>query len=451
MTAATPTAPRRARTDQMTSAWMVAALVTLAVGLVDRHVLPQPLWTMIHVVALGVLTNAILQWSWYFARALLHLPAGDRRSGRDARVRAVAFNIALAGLVAAMWTGSVWGTVVAAGAVGTVIAWHGLALVRAARTRLASRFAVVIRYYVVAAGFLVVGCVLAGFVTVAMFAQGAPGWLLAARDDITLAHALVNVGGWVGLSMAGTLVTLGPTMLRTRMDPAAVHDAVVALPWLAGGILLAATAACVGWMPGIGLGLLVFAGAAAVGVVVPLVREARAKAPRTYATWTAGAGLGWVVVGLVAVAVEALTAPDAGALLDRDLPWLAVLGAGGLAQVFVGAMTCLMPVVVGGGPEAARTGMRVLETGGVLRATVRNAALLLVTLARAGEQGLGALWCALVLACFALDVVAFALAGVAQARARRAVGAAPAGPGPSASASTDAGPSPSTTSGDLDA
>lgn len=453
MTAATPTAPRRARTDQMTSAWMVAALVALAVGLVDRRVLPQPLWTMIHVVALGVLTNAILQWSWYFARALLHLPAGDRRSGRDARVRAVAFNVALAGLVAAMWTGSVGGTVVAAGAVGTVIAWHGLALVRAARTRLASRFAVVIRYYVVAAGFLVVGCVLAGFITVAMFAQGAPGWLLAARDDITLAHALVNVGGWVGLSMAGTLVTLGPTMLRTRMDPAAVHDAVVALPWLAGGILLAATAACVGWMPGIGLGLLVFAGAAAVGVVVPLVREARAKAPRTYATWTAGAGLGWVVVGLVAVAVEALTAPDAGALLDRDLPWLAVLGAGGLAQVFVGAMTYLMPVVVGGGPEAARTGMRVLETGGVLRATVRNAALLLVTLAGAGEQGLGALWWALVLACFALDVLAFALAGVAQARARRASGAAPAGPGTSTSTSTGprVGPAASTTSGDLDA
>ena len=160
---------------------------------------------------------------------------------------------------------------------------------------------------------LLVGCVLAGFVTVAMFSGGAPAWLVAARDDVTLAHALVNVGGWVGLSMAGTLVTLGPTMLRTRIDPGAVSAAVGALPWLCGGVLVAAGAACAGWMPGIGLGLLVFAVAAALGVVVPLLRVAREKAPRAYATWTMSAGLAWVlgltpapavrllVVGLVAV------------------------------------------------------------------------------------------------------------------------------------------------------
>jgi nitrite reductase (NO-forming) len=407
----------------MTSAWLVAALVVMVVGLVARGALPQPLWTMIHVVTLGVLSNAILQWSWYFARALLHLPAGDRHAGRGAVLRSVAFNVSLVGLVAAMWTGSTWGTVAGAGAIGAVIAWHGLAMVQAARTRLASRFAVVIRYYVAAAAFLVVGCVFAGFVTVAMFAQGAPAWLLAARDDVTLAHALVNVGGWVGLSMAGTLVTLGPTMLRTRMDPAAVTGAVRALPWLAGGIVVAATAACLGWMPGIALGLLIFAGALGVGIVVPLVRVALDKAPRTYATWTTTAGLAWVVVGLVAVAAGAFTAPDATALRTHDLSWLPILGAGGLAQVFIGALTYLMPVAIGGGPEASRVGMAVLETAWPLRVTVRNAALLLVTVSLAADSGLGTLWWAVVLACFAADVVAFSLAGVKQARARRALAA----------------------------
>lgn len=442
MTAAPPAgAPRRARTDQLTSAWLVAALVVMAVGLAARGALPQPLWTMVHVVALGVLSNGILQWSWYFARALLHLPAGDRRAGRDATVRVVAFNVALVGLVAAMWTASTWGTVTAAGAVGAVIAWHGLALVQAARTRLASRFAVVVRYYVAAAAFLVVGCVLAGFVTVAMFASGAPAWLVAARDDVTLAHALVNVGGWVGLSMAGTLVTLGPTMLRTRIDPAAVASAVGALPWLAGGIAVAAGAACAGWMPGIGLGLLVFAVAAAVGVVVPLLRVARVQAPRSYATWTTTAGLAWVLVGLVVVASGAVTAPDAAALRDANLPWLPVLGAGGLGQVFVGALTYLMPVVIGGGPQAVRTGMAVLEAGWPLRAALRNAALALVAVTVAGGQGPRTLWWALVLACFAVDVVAFALAGARQARARRAALAVPS-PGPA--------PVPGTTSGDPD-
>ena len=74
---------RVARTDRLTTAWMLVAVVVMAVGLGLRGALPQPLWTMVHVVTLGVLSNAILQWSWYFARALLHLPPGDRRSGRD--------------------------------------------------------------------------------------------------------------------------------------------------------------------------------------------------------------------------------------------------------------------------------------------------------------------------------------------------------------------------------
>jgi nitrite reductase (NO-forming) len=421
VTATAPAAaPRRARTDQLTSAWLVAALVVMVVGLAARGRLPQPLWTMVHVVTLGVLSNAILQWSWYFARALLHLPASDRRSTRDAAVRAVAFNVALVGLVAAMWTASAWGTVVAAGVVGVVVAWHGLALVRAARTRLASRFAVVIRYYVAAAAFLVVGCVLAGFVTVAMFAAGAPAWLLAARNDLTLAHALVNVGGWVGLSMAGTLVTLGPTMLRTRIDPGAVSAAVGTLPWLCAGIVVAAGAALAGWLPGVGIGLLAFAAAAAVGVVVPLARVAREKAPRSYATWTTSAGLVWVLVGLAVVAGGAFTAPDAAALRDADLPWLPVLGAGGLAQVFVGALTYLMPVVIGGGPEAVRAGMAVLEAGWPLRAALRNAALALAAVTVAGGSGPAAVWWVLVLACYAVDVATFALAGVRQTRARRA-------------------------------
>ena len=411
--------PRRARTDQLTTVWLVAALVTMGVGLAARGALPQPLWTSIHVVTLGVLTNGILQWSWYFARALLHLPAGDRRSGRDNVTRAVAFNGALVGLVASMWAASVWGTVAFAGAVGAVIAWHGLALLRAARTRLASRFAVVIRYYVAAAAFLVAGCVLAGFLTVAMFAGGAPGWLVAARDDLTVAHAVVNVGRWVGLSMAGTLVTLGPTVLRTRMDPQAVEGAMRALPILVAGVAVAGTAGAFGWLPGVGVGLLAFGAALAFGVAAPLVRAGRSRGVRGYAAWTVTAGLGWAAVGFAAVAVNAFVAPDSTALRTADLPWLAVLGAGGLAQVFVGALTYLMPVVIGGGPGTVRRGIAVLETAGPLRVALRNTALLLLAATVPSDGSLAPLWWALVLACFAADVAAFAVAGARQARARR--------------------------------
>ena len=77
---------------------MLAALGTAAVSLTVRGVLPQPLWTSVHVVTLGVLTSSVLQWSWYFARALLHLQATDTRSGRDATLRMLAFHASLDGL-----------------------------------------------------------------------------------------------------------------------------------------------------------------------------------------------------------------------------------------------------------------------------------------------------------------------------------------------------------------
>ncbi|HWS57187.1 MAG TPA: hypothetical protein VN257_01495 [Actinotalea sp.] len=404
---------------------MVVALLTSAVVLTGRGVLPQPLWTSVHVLALGVLTSSVLRWSWYFARALLHLPATDARSGRDATVRMVVFHATLVALVASMWTGKVVGTVAGAAAIGVVIAWHGPALVRAARTRLGNRFAAVVRYYVAAAGFLVVGCTLAGFLTVAMFAAGAPDWLLAARDGLTLAHAVVNVGGWLGLSIVGTLVTLGPTMLRTRINPGALEHAITALPVLVVGLAVAATAAVVGWLPGLGLGLLLVGAGALVGIGLPLARAARAAGPPSFATWTLAAGLGWAAVGFAAVVANAFVAPDAATLREANLPWLAILGAGGLAQVLVGALSYLMPVVIGGGPGPVREGMTVLATAWPTRLSLRTTALALLTVGTATGTGPRVLWWVLVLAAYGVDVALFARAGRRQSCARRALGPAP--------------------------
>jgi nitrite reductase (NO-forming) len=409
----------------MTTTWLVVAVVVAAITVVSRSALPQPLWTAIHVVTLGVLTNAILQWSWYFAKALLHLPVHDHRAGRDAVRRSLAFNLALVGLVAAMWTAWVWGTIVFAGLVGAVIGWHGLALLRAARGRFASRFAVVIRYYVAAAAFLVIGCVLAGFLTVAMFAHNAPDWLLDARDNLTLAHAIVNLAGWVGLSIAGTVVTLWPTMLRTKIDPNAVPTSLAAMPVLAGGVAVAGLSASLGWLPGVGLGLAAFAVALAGGVAAPLVRTALRAAVRGYASWTMASGLGWAVLCLLVIGFQAVGADDAAALRNADLPWLVLLGGGGVGQIFIGALSYLMPVVIGGGPDIVRRGIAPLETAATTRLAVRNAAILLlavtVTPADAATGSVRPLLWGLVIACFAVDVVMFARSGMTQGRARRAL------------------------------
>lgn len=423
MSTAARSRPRRApRVDRLTTAWMVAALATSGTVIGARGLLPQPLWTSIHVVTLGVLTSSILQWSWYFTRALLHLPATDRRSGSRATARLVAVHATTLGLVAAMWSGSAAGAAAGATVLGALIAWHGLDLVLAARTRLGNRYAAVVRYYVAAAAFLVVGCALAGLLAVAILGSGAPAWLVDARDRITLAHAVANTCGWLGLSVLGTLVTLGPTMLRARIDPAALDRAVRALPWLCGGLAVAATAGVVGLLPLLGAGLGLAAVAAVLGIVVPLGRAARRARPGAVATWTLGAGIAWLAVALVAVIAHSLTARNPADLRAADLPWLTLAGAGGIVQVLVGALSYLMPVVIGGGPVSLRAGLAAVEVAWPARVAARNVALTLLAATTATGAPARAAWWFAVLAAYAVDLACLGVAGARQVRARRALG-----------------------------
>ena len=423
------TKPRVPRTDRVTTIWMCTAAVAAAVTIVARGRIPQNLWTMIHLVTLGVLSNGIFQWSWYFTRALAHLAPGDRRAGRDNTVRITAFNLSLLLLIGGMWAGLWHVTVTGATVVGAIAAWHGWALLTASRERLASRFAVIIRYYIAAAFFLVVGATLAGFVTVAMFDANAPTWLAEARDRLTVAHALAGVAGWVGLTMGGTLVTLGPTAMRTRMDPRAVSFATSALPMWVAALLVAGTGAVAGSMRVTSVGLLVVVGTAALGVGVPLVRAALTKGPAEYGAWSLMLGAAWILVAGAGASLRAFEAADATGLRTAFLAWMPILGAAGLGQLFVGALTYLMPVVIGGGPSAVRVGVSVLEAGAPIREAARNvAAVLALAVASLGgvpaERLTIAAWVVL-LATYLVDIVLLGRGGVAQARAKRAASSSP--------------------------
>src|SRR5690606_8771239 len=129
---------------------------------------PQTWWTTIHLVTLGVLTNGIMHWSWFFARAQLHLSPHDKRAGRDATVRSLTFNAALLGIFAGMWASLPWLVIASATAVGAIIAWHGFAFTQAMRRALGSRTSVVLRFYVAASALFVLGCAVAGLITVAL-------------------------------------------------------------------------------------------------------------------------------------------------------------------------------------------------------------------------------------------------------------------------------------------
>lgn len=415
---------RRPRTDRLTTVWMVLALAAAVIALASRDVLPQTWWTTIHLVTLGVLTNGILQWSWYFARGLLRLPPNDRRAGRDAAVRSVAFNVALVGLVAGMWASAPLAVIAFASLVGLVVAWHGLAILLAARAALGSRHAPLLRFYVAASAMFVIGCTLSGFLTVALLDADAPGWLLDARDGLTLAHAIIMVGGWLGLTIAGTLVTLGPTILRTRMQADASATAVRGLPWLVAAVAGAGTAATLGWMTATGALLAAYAFGLAIWVGLPLATSMLAKGVREHAAWTFVGGLAWTAAGLLLVSVILARASNPSSARDAVMAWIPLLGVAGLAQIFIGALTYLLPVVVGGGPATVRRGIATLETASTLRLTARTAALVLLAVTTGIGAGPRWAWWAIVAATFAADIVLMALAGVRQARARRAPGGA---------------------------
>lgn len=346
--------------------WLVA---TVLVSLVHPFV-PAPRWLMIHLLLLGAVSHAILVWSRHFADALLHTapPPGDRRVQST---RLVLLNAGVL-LVVVGVLGNVWSLVlVGATAVVAAVGWHAVALVVQLRRALPSRFGATVRYYVVAATLLPVGATLG-----AILARGLTDPL---HGQVRLAHAAVNVLGWMGLTVVGTLVTLWPTMLRTRMATGTERAARLALPVLSVAVLVIGTGALLGLRWAVVLGLTGYLGG--LGLVGgPFVRTALAKRPASYPTWSVLAGVLWLAGSLVAMAAGVGLA-DSWADADAAVTWMTpFLAAGFGAQVLLGALSYLVPMALGGGPSAVRAANTVLDRGGALRIVLVNGGLVLSAL-----------------------------------------------------------------------
>ncbi|WP_125613145.1 multicopper oxidase domain-containing protein [Specibacter cremeus] len=341
--------------------WL-AALV--AVVLIHRDI-PDSGWLMVHLLFLGAVTNSILVWSWHFAEALLRGPSLPR-TGLAARL--VVLNVAVAAVVVAVPAGWWFLTLAGSVLVGGAVAAHAVALGLRARTALPSRFGATVRYYIAACLLLPVG---AG-VGAALAAN--PGEEAHAR--LLLVHLTVNVLGFVGLTVLGTLMTLLPTMLRTRVADGADSVARNALAPLLAGVLITASGAASGARQLCFLGLLVYL-AGVVYVCVPLLRAARAKPPTTFAPASALAALAWLAVSLVWLAALVATAGGWTDLHDAIGTVAPVFAAGFAAQVLGAALTYLVPMVLGGGPARVRQRAAILDRAAWLRVVLANAGLLL--------------------------------------------------------------------------
>lgn len=353
------------RVGSIVFGWL-AALVVIA--LIHRSV-PISSWLLVHLLGLGAAGNAILIWSRHFTDALLRRPPDPSRAGQAWRI--AAFNAGAVAVIAGMIV-AFWPAVLAGGiAVGAVALAHAVTLVGQLRSALPSRFGDTVRYYVAATALLSVGAGLG----VAMANSALPG---AIHDRLVIAHGAVNVFGFVGLSVLGTLVTLWPTMLRTRMADGVEVAARRGLPALVGGLGLAAVGAVAGSPVLTAAGALGYLAAAGY-VLRPHLDEVRRKRPGNFPTLSVLSGVAWLLGSLGYAVVAFATAPSWPAVLDRAGLLTVPVLAGFLVQVLLGSLSYLITIVVGG-RAAAIAASAELERGAPWRLAVANFALLLCVL-----------------------------------------------------------------------
>lgn len=354
---------RWALRDQPAIGWITAAVVVALL----HPVLSDSHWLMVHMILLGAMSHAAIVWSTYFAQALLKTPeALDPRRRQSARIVLVILGVGcvLIGVPTAHWS------VVIAGAalVSFAIIWHAAALALRLRRSVARRFRTTVFYYLAAAACMPVG---AGF-GVALAKGPDADW----HGRLIFAHSMTMVLGWLGLTVLGTLLTLWPTILRTRMDPRAESLARQALPIVVVGLIGIDSAALAGLRGAAVAGMIIYiAGVCWWGRA--LIRPVRTSPPRHASAYFVAAAVGWAAVLLVLVPVRVATADSWGQVTDGYDDIATVAAVGFAFQLLTGALSHLVPVVIGGGAQVIRAAQQHFDRFAVARITIINLGLLL--------------------------------------------------------------------------
>jgi nitrite reductase (NO-forming) len=261
-----------------------------------------------------------------------------------------------------------------AGLVGVVVVVHALVLGAWLRRGLAARLGDTVWFYLAAGGALLAGVGL-GLV---MSSGGVAS--ADAYRAVRLAHAHLNVLGWIGLAVIGTQFTLWPTVLRTRMVPGLAAAARWAFLLCVGGLAAATVGLLAQWRAVALVGLLAYA--AGLGVALgPFVATMRRRRPRGAAAWMLAAGIAWLALAVLtdlAALWETHRVVDLDGRIGRLVPTVAV-GFG--LQVVTGALTFLLPVVWGRGAFGNRRLTRLLEVAWPVRVAALNLGVALVTFA----------------------------------------------------------------------
>ena len=347
--------------------WLLA---TLLVALAHPF-LPAPRWLLIHLVLLGAATHSILVWSRYFTDALLHTPPDPRDRPRQNR-RLVVLNLGVLLVVAGVVT-TWWPATVAGGtAVAAAVVWHGVAprapAARGPARPLRPDRPLLRRRRGAAPG---------GRHDRRPRGPGAGGPLAPA------AAGRPRLGQPARLDRAGRARHAGHPVADHAPDPDRRRDRALrprapcpcscsasrwrpVAPWRASS-RPPRWATCSTW-PG---------SACSPPPWCPRPGRSRRGA---FPTFSVASALAWLAGCLVAVVVALATAPTWAEAADRFGWFTPFLAAGFGAQLLLGALSYLVPVVLGGGPGPVRAATAVLDRGGLLRVAVTNVGLLLCAL-----------------------------------------------------------------------
>ena len=357
------------RASKPVSHWMF----TLVGVLLLHRFIPNSGWLMVHIVTLGLITNSILIWSQHFTEALMKIKIPDEHRGTQVRrifILNAGILVLMIGMVGQLSVPGLYAaTVVGALIVGSMVAWHGIYLLKQVRQALPSRFGVTIRFYIVAALLLPLGAAFGGMIAY-------PNLSGTLHSQFLLAHEAVNVLGFVGITAVGTLVTFWPTMLRTKMVDKALTHSLRALYLMCGGLTLTVVGAILGMRPLAAAGLVVYL----LGLLIVawvMVRTLRTKRPNEYPPMSVGMGFLWLIVGVAATAYLVATVPFAQLDMRAVTPIFVV---GFLLQLLLGAMSYLLPQRMGGGPAVVRASNKEFSRFAAARVTVVNLSLIVFML-----------------------------------------------------------------------
>jgi nitrite reductase (NO-forming) len=312
----------------------------------------EPTWLTVHLLLLGAVTNAIITWSDHFVSALLWA----RSQNRTRQMTIISLlNLGIVGVLFSISQHVHWLLIVSATLIAGVIAYYLRGITSLIKPSLNKRFKELIAFYQLAALMILLGITLG---VVDAYKSDTDIW----QPRITLAHLHANLLGWVGLTIVGTLVTLWPTVLRTQMHEKAITRAKLGLKFMIVGILGSIVGSLFNQPSVLAMSVAMYL----VGSVITLAPAAlllRRRLPDRSSSWMLFSGVIGLALLLTGEVVLVLTFQAPEKILTAIEAHLLLIFTLWLLPILLGALTYLLPVVLGRGPASNRELESILNFG----------------------------------------------------------------------------------------